>query len=165
MPDILSVIEEDSRSALSETSRLGALGEQLAARFLESEGCRIVMANFTAPIGRNNRGAQIKGEIDIVALDGETICFVEVKTRRTSDFASPIANVDIHKQRVITRTARVYRRIFAVGAMNYRFDVVSVVGPDEPLPAIEIFRAFWKESRFKKKAWLDEPYQNWYRNR
>ena len=61
------------------SSEIGDRGERIAAEFLEREGYRIVVANFTAPIGRNGRGVQVKGEIDIVALDGDILCFVEVK--------------------------------------------------------------------------------------
>src|SRR5690349_18987527 len=98
--------EEDIRPAAASKRETGDRGERLAARFLEDNGYRIVMANFEAPIGRNSREVQIIGEIDIVALDGDTLCFVEVKTRRDLEFAGPLTNVDLRKQRTVTRTAR-----------------------------------------------------------
>ena len=135
------------------TKLLGARGEELAARYLVARGYRLVMTNFVVPVGRNTRNAQVTGEIDIVALDGETLCFVEVKTRRSEEFTPVITAVDIRKQRQITRTARVYRRIFNVFDMEYRFDVVTVLIPESENPKIELVKAFWNESKFRKIAW------------
>src|SRR6188472_1706768 len=98
---------------------LGDRGETLAADFLIQNGFRLVAANFKVPVGRNSKGVQVTGEIDIIALEGETLCFVEVKTRRSADFTPAITAVDVRKQRQITRTARIYRRIFGVLEMSY----------------------------------------------
>lgn len=135
----------------NETKLLGEHGERLAVDHLIRRGYRVVCCNFTVPIGRNIRGAAVTGEIDIIALDGDVLCFVEVKTRSADDFASPLSAVDLRKQRQIIRTARVYRRIFGVGSMEYRFDAVSVV-LDEP-PRIEHHPNFWDESCFSRKNW------------
>lgn len=158
MTEILSLIEEDKRPASLSSSETGSKGERLAADFLVREGYRIVMANFTVPIGRNNNGAQVKGEIDLIALDGEVLCFVEVKTRRSEDFAGPLMNVDLRKQRVVTRTARVYRRVFTVNDLKYRFDVVTVIDNNRDEPKIELYRGFWTESKFRKRIWVDERF-------
>jgi putative endonuclease len=130
------------------TALLGAKGETLAADFLIDKGYRIVVTNFTAPVGRNSRGVKVTGEIDIVALDGQTLCFVEVKTRVSDDFAPPSASVGRRKQRQIIRTARAYRRIFGVGEMAFRYDVVSIVIAHASEPRIELQKAFWSEHRF-----------------
>jgi len=141
---------------------LGQRGELLAKIFLESEGYKIVASNFTIPVGRNMRGAMINGEIDIVAYDSETLCFVEVKTRRSDDFAAPSASVDGRKQRQITRAARAYRRMFGLLGREYRYDVVSIVlaknerGEDKP--RIELLRNFWTESKFRKRRWAREEF-------
>ncbi len=74
--------------------QLGNLGEAYAAAYLEQRGYRLVAANFTLPVGRNLRGAVVNAEIDIVAYEGETLCFVEVKTRASDWFAPPQVNVD-----------------------------------------------------------------------
>lgn len=155
MAEILSVTHQDKRPTMSGTSATGERGEKLAAEFIEREGFRIVMANFKVPVGRNSRGVAVTGEIDLIALDGDTLCFIEVKTRRSRDFADPTANVDLRKQRQITRTARVYRRIFNLLEMNYRFDVVSVLIEKGSQPQIELFRNFWTESKFRKRSWHD----------
>jgi putative endonuclease len=148
------LLEENIRPAVTSKRAAGDRGERLAADFLVKNGYRIVMANFEAPIGRDIRGTQVIGEIDIVALDGETLCFVEVKTRRDLEFAGPLTNVDLKKQRTVTRTARAYRRIFGVYEMKHRYDVVTVVG-DADGSTVELHQAFWTESKFRKRKWAD----------
>ena len=150
------LLEEDIRPTVTSKRATGDRGERLAAEYLEENGYRIVMANFEAPIGRNSRGVQMIGEIDIVALDGETLCFVEVKTRRDLEFAGPLTSVDLRKQRTVTRTARAYRRIFAIHDIKYRFDVVTVVGADDP--RIELLKGFWSESKFRKRKWAEDRF-------
>ena len=135
---------------------LGELGEELAARFLENHGYTLVAANFKVPIGRNLNDAAVTGEIDLIALEGGVLCFVEVKTRSSVDFAEPTAAVNLRKQRQNIRTARVYRNIFRIREMEYRFDVVSVVLKKNARPQIELHKAFWNESKFRKKVWKYE---------
>src|SRR2546428_10194607 len=93
---------------------LGQRGETLAIEHLERAGYRIVAANFSVPIGRNTRDVLINAEIDVVAYDGSTLCFIEVKTRGSDEFAAPQANVDLRKRRQIARAARGYRRMFGL---------------------------------------------------
>lgn len=138
------------------TGALGRHGEDLAARFLMRRGFRLVMSNFRVPVGRNRVGVQVTGEIDIVALDGDVLCFVEVKSRSSDDFSDPLENVDLRKQRQIIRAARVYRRIFNLGDVEYRYDVVSVVKGVDQRAKIELLRSFWTEAKFRKRAWSDE---------
>lgn len=135
---------------------LGERGEDLAARFLTQQGYTIVAANFKVPIGRNLNDASVTGEIDLIALDGDVLCFVEVKTRSSVNFADPTAAVNLRKQRQIIRTARVYRNIFRIREMKYRFDVVSVVLRKDARPQIELHKAFWNEGKFRKKVWKYE---------
>src|SRR6266566_5408044 len=99
---------------------LGKRGEAFAAAYLEQAGYRLVAANFTLPVGRNLRGAVVNTEIDLVAYDGETLCFVEVKTRASDWFAPPQINVDRRKQRQIVRAARAYRSMFGLETQPYR---------------------------------------------
>jgi putative endonuclease len=143
----LAQTSEDTRRSL------GDAGEQAAARFLEAAGYRIVLTNFKVPVGRNSKGVAVTGEIDIVALDGETLCFVEVKTRRSDEFVALTANVDLRKQRQITRTARLYRRLFNVFEMPFRFDVVTVLMPERSAPQIDLRKGFWSEAKFRKTSW------------
>ena len=135
-------------------SSLGQLGESYAAAYLEQLGYRLVAANFTLPIGRNLRGAVVNAEIDLVAYDRDTLCFVEVKTRASDWFAPPQVNVDLRKRRQITRAARVYRRMLGIESEPYRFDVVTVILDDDSTPQIELLRNFWTEESLRKRRWL-----------
>jgi putative endonuclease len=120
---------------------LGKLGEQYAAAYLEQLGYQLVAANFTVPVGRNLRGTTVNAEIDLVAYDGHTLCFIEVKTRASDWFAPPQANIDLRKRRQIARAAREYRRLFALEDQPYRFDAVTIVLTDPP--QIELLRNFF----------------------
>lgn len=153
MPEILSVLNQHIRAVVPTTSETGVRGERIAAEYLEANGYALVLSNFKVPIGRNRRGARVTGEIDIVALDGDVLCFVEVKTKTSDEFADPLASVTTRKQRQITRTARVYRRIFGLREVKYRFDVVSAVLTPNSEPKIKLIKDFWSESKFRKKAW------------
>ncbi|MDQ3489701.1 MAG: YraN family protein [Pyrinomonadaceae bacterium] len=153
MSEIISITNQDIRPAAQSSSATGRAGEKLAADLLVDNGYRLILANFKVPIGRNTKGVQVAGEIDLIALDGEIVCFIEVKTRRSADFASPLASVNLRKQRQITRTARVYRRIFGLQQSSYRFDVVSVLLENANEPKIELIKGFWNEQKFRKRAW------------
>ena len=148
-----------SRPGTTAHFELGQRGEELAAAYLEQQGYRIVAANFTLPVGRNLRGALVNAEIDLVAYEGATLCFVEVKTRASDWFAPPQTNVDLRKQRQIARAARAYRRMLGVEALSYRYDVVSIVLPaatDESTSLqIEILRGFWTEEKLRKRRWTE----------
>jgi putative endonuclease len=140
---------------------LGARGEALAAAFLEQSGYALVAANLKLPVGRNLRGTVVQAEIDLVAYEGDVLCFVEVKTRASDWFAAPEQNVDRRKQRQITRAARAYRRTFNLAGVPYRYDVVSVILPHAtedapaPNPRLELLRNFWTEAKFRKRLWSD----------
>lgn len=139
---------------------LGRRGEELAIEHLERRGYHIVAANFLLPIGRNTRDAMVKAEIDIVAYDGATLCFVEVKTRASAEFAAPQANVDLRKRRQIARAARGYRRMLGLTTAAYRYDVVTVVLPSPGKqiiaePRIELLKNFWTDGKLRKRTWQD----------
>ncbi len=137
---------------------VGACGERLAANYLVAHGYRLVAANFKLPVGRNVRGALVQNEIDIVAYDRATLCFIEVKTRVSDRFAAPERNVDRRKRRQITRAARVYRRLFGVQDEPFRFDVVSITLEPEGAnaPRIELHRGFWTEESLRKRRWASD---------
>ena len=143
----------------AEHLELGRRGEELAAAYLLQAGYRIVAANFSVPVGRNRMGAQINVEIDLVAYEGPTLCFIEVKSRMSDWFAPPEANVDRRKQRQIARAARAYRRMFDLVRAPYRYDVVTVVLPSEdkqnPGPDVQLLRNYWSDDRLLKRTWSD----------
>jgi putative endonuclease len=146
-------------SSPSEHLQLGRRGEELAAAFLQQWGYRIVAANFVVPVGRNRAGAVVNVEIDLVAYDGETLCFIEVKTRGSAWFAPPQVNVDRRKQRQIARGARAYRRVFGLTPSPYRYDVITIVLPAEETsnagPDIQLLRNYWTEDQLRKRIWSE----------
>ena len=99
---------------------LGDEGERLAARRLRRDGYRIVERNFRAA------GA----EIDVVALDGDTLVFIEVKTRLSSGAGRPEDSVHGLKQHRIRRAAAIFARTRAMEECPMRFDVVAVSRPE-----------------------------------
>ena len=161
-------VRDDTEAEIARHIGLGRRGEILAAAHLKYVGYRLVASNFKLPVGRNTRGVIVQAEIDIIAYDGATLCFVEVKTRASDWFAPPEANVDLRKQRQISRAARAYRRMFGLMGVPYRYDVVSVVlqpgseGEDAattaaapPSPRLELLRNFWTDDKFRKRRWSD----------
>ena len=141
---------------------LGRRGEELAAAYLQQLGYRIVATNFTLPVGRNRRGVPINVEIDLVAYQDNTLCFIEVKSRASDWFAPPQVNVDRRKQRQIARAARAYRRMFGLIGEPYRYDVITVVFGEEAdagvFPEIELLRSYWTEDQLHKRTWSDRYY-------
>ena len=159
-------MEINPDSVPSRTLELGRRGEELAAAYLLKLGYRLVAANFSLPVGRNRVGTLINVEIDLVAYEGKTLCFVEVKTRASDWFAPPQANVDKRKQRQIARAARAYRRMFDLVNEPYRYDVVTVVLPSEedrhagkPAFEVELLRNYWTEESLKKRVWSGTYYE------
>lgn len=136
---------------------LGRRGEELAIEHLTRAGYRIVAANFTVPIGRNRRDVIVNGEIDVIAYDGPTLCFIEVKARASDEFAPPHVNVDLRKRRQIARAARGYRAMLGLMNAPYRYDVVTVVssaGSDDEA-RIELLKNFWTDEKLRKRSWND----------
>ena len=158
--------QESDGAAIAEPNKLaphfelGRLGEALAIEHLERAGYRIVAANFRLPIGRNTRDVMVNAEIDVVAYDGPTLCFIEVKTRASDDFAPPQVNVDLRKRRQIARAARGYRRMFGLIDAPYRYDVVTVVSTSsakqtDAEPRIELLKNFWRDEKLRKRKWRE----------
>ena len=133
---------------------LGARGEALALEHLERAGYRVVAANFSLPIGRNTRDTIVNAEIDLIAYDGATLCFIEVKARTSDEVAAPLANIDLRKRRQVARAARGYRSMFGLMAAPYRYDVVSVIAKhSDGEPRIEILKGFWTDEQLRKRHW------------
>ena len=90
--------------------------EDVARRKLEAAGYRILESNFRTRAG----------EIDFVARDGDTLCFIEVKGRRSTRFGSPAEAVTMEKRRRIHRAAEAYLQRRRLSQAVCRFDVVSI---------------------------------------
>jgi len=95
---------------------LGARGEEIAVAYLKRQKYRIIETNFRCRCG----------EVDIIARDGKTLVFVEVKTRRTASYGLPQLAVTPFKQRQISKAALAYLSKNRLMEENARFDVVSI---------------------------------------
>ena len=110
---------------------LGQRGEDAAAKFLRKLGYIIVARGHRDRIG----------EIDLVAVDGRTVVFIEVKTRTSQDAGHPAEAVDDDKQRRLTRLALAYMKRHDLLECSARFDVVAITWPDaKSKPKIEHFK-------------------------
>jgi putative endonuclease len=130
---------------------LGRRGERMALAHLRSNGYRVVLMNFTVPIGQRSDGRLLTGEIDIVAYDesgaAPVLAFIEVKTRSADQLAAPESAIDRRKRRQIVRAARAYRRILRVQEEEYRFDVVSIVAAPRARPVLNLRRGYFVDDR------------------
>ena len=111
---------------------LGRRGEEAAFFFLRREGYVV-----TARGWRSHRYA---GDIDLIAWDGPALCFVEVKTRTSRDFASAESAVDERKRRTLRTIARHYMRQLPAPALA-RFDVLSIYFEAGKAADFTLFRA------------------------
>lgn len=117
----------------SDRFSLGPAGENAAAVYLQKAGYRI--------LARGHR--QRLGEIDLIALDGNCLVFVEVKTWHSDYAGDPSEAVDVRKQERLTRAALIYLKRHRLLEQPARFDVISIVWPKRPdaAPAIRHFRS------------------------
>lgn len=102
------------------TTNKGQCAEQLAAKFLRSNGLKVLTQNFHCRFG----------EIDIIAQDNNTIIFIEVKYRKQTSFGGAISAVPVSKQQKIIKSAQIYLQQAALNEYNTacRFDVIALQG-------------------------------------
>jgi putative endonuclease len=117
-----------SRPRSTTASReLGVAGEQLAAEFLQRMGYTILSRNWRSR----------HGEIDLVARDGATLVFCEVKTRRSVRFGAPAAAVGHQKRQHMRATALAWLAAHRCAASTIRFDVIGIRIPVTGAPALQ----------------------------
>ncbi len=110
---------------------LGRLGEQLASRHLKNNGYRLLAKNFHSRFG----------EIDLIALDGPTLVFVEVKTRWSQKFGSPEEAVTPRKIRRMIKAAYYFQLLHPELPESLRLDVVAIdLSPNGKVERIEIIK-------------------------
>lgn len=109
---------------------LGQRGEALAVEFLRARDYVIVARNYRCRLG----------EIDLVALDGATLVFVEVRSRSGARLGTPLESVDVRKQARVGRVARHFVATRGFADRDARFDVVAVRFDADP-PAVEHVQA------------------------
>ena len=115
----VSTLVVRARAAWSRYRSPDRRGERAAERCLRRLGYKIV--------ARRERGRM--GELDLVAVDGRTIVFIEVKTRRGHDAGHPAEAVGPEKQRQLTRLALAYLKRHDLLEYPARFDVIAVTWP------------------------------------
>jgi putative endonuclease len=118
------------KGSLAPDHALGRRGEDIAHRFLRRSGIVVVARNY-----RMNSGA---GEVDLIGWEGDTLVFVEVKSRQTDAYGSPDRAIGPQKEFSLIRAAREYARHAEVPWGRVRFDVVNVVFTTPP--AVTHFR-------------------------
>lgn len=109
----------------------GKQGEDLAVQFLKQKGYKILERNF------HKRYA----EIDIIAIDGDTLVFVEVKTRTSNKFGNPLEGIGLWQQKALRRAALFYKSIHQELPEGLRIDAVAVfLSPAGAVPKIELVK-------------------------
>ena len=97
----------------------GRLAEDLAHRYLQKQGMTVIARNYRTPSG--------SGELDIVAMEGETLVVVEVKSRSSTEFGLPERKVDHDKEVRVARGAEDFARRAGIPLDKVRFDVLAIV--------------------------------------
>ena len=108
----------------------GRRGERIACRFLLRLGFDILVRRYR---GRS-------GEVDLIALEGDTLAFIEVKTRSSRQYGDPWEFVDWEKQQRLRRTAEAFIAEYNLGQYAYRFDIVAVVAPGKLREEVALYR-------------------------
>jgi putative endonuclease len=109
----------------------GTRGERAAARYLRQSGFRLLRRNYRCRLG----------EIDVIALEGDTVVFVEVRSTERSDAGRPAASVNSSKQAQVSKLALHFLSTHRLLNQRIRFDVIAVRWPRaEKLPEIHHFR-------------------------
>lgn len=116
------------------TSEVGHRGEAIAANFLQEQGYLLLKRNFRTRFG----------EIDIIAKEGNVLCFVEVRSRQNAESGHPLETISSHKQKRILRAADAFLRDYKA-CEEVRFDVVGIVY--EPKLTISLIRDAFDASR------------------
>ena len=111
----------------------GKNSEEIAAQFLLSKGYKILERNYRTP----------RGELDLVALDGKVLVFVEVKARRGLGFGEPAWAVDRRKQQHLIRASLFYLSRKRIQNRSCRFDIVVIQEREDGQQKIDlIYNAF-----------------------
>lgn len=117
---------------------LGRRGEELAREYLEDAGYAILTTNYRSPLG----------ELDLVVKKDDTVIFVEVRTRSTPSFGTPLESIDRRKQEKLIRLALQFCAHHCLYSKNLRFDVIGIY-MDVQRPKIEhIENAFFAGGKY-----------------
>lgn len=110
---------------------VGRRGEAVAARYLEESGLHVIDRNWRCS----------DGEIDIVAVDGDVLVVVEVKSRSSLDFGHPFEAITEPKLQRLHRLSAAWRRFHALRFREHRIDAVAVLQQGSKPPKVEYLKA------------------------
>lgn len=110
---------------------IGNKGEEIACQYLKKQGYKIIERNYRI------RG----GEIDIIARDGETLVFIEVKTRWSHEYGPPVESMTFWKIKALLKTAKFYILKINWCDKEYRLDFIGIdFANSEDNPKIELIK-------------------------
>ena len=104
-----------------ERHELGKTGEEIGTQYLINNGYKLIIRNFRCR----------QGEVDIIAKDKDEIVFIEVKTRRNTNYGYPIDAVDKRKQKHILNASKYYVYKNKLEKRKIRFDVIEIYKKDK----------------------------------
>lgn len=116
---------------------LGAVGEMLAAEHLKRSGYRILERNYRCKAG----------EIDVVAKEGGVLAFVEVRSKSSDAFGTPLESIRFRKRSKLRQVAAYYLAERSIDCDGIRFDAVGVTWPAACEPSCELVRDAFREAR------------------
>lgn len=114
--------------------KLGRRGEAMAATYLFNKKIEVLCCNYTGKLG----------EIDIIARDGEVICFIEVKTRMSTTRSRPAEGLSEKQKKRIIRSAASYLHEIGGPKVVYRFDLIEIVFGYFDIIELRYWRNHWK---------------------
>ena len=109
---------------------LGQSGEQLAAAYVRARGYTIVQTNVRFPVG----------EIDLIARQGEVLCFIEVRSASSAAWGGPLATVTYPKQQRLIHAAQWYLKRLRTLPPQIRFDVIAITWRAGGTPSFELIQ-------------------------
>ena len=112
---------------MSEKRKIGNLGEQEVVTYLKTKGYKILARNFLKPYG----------EVDIIAMKDDIVCFIEVKTRKNTRYGTPREAVNYYKQQRIIKASQAYMIENKLTDYLMRFDVAEVLVESRKINLIE----------------------------
>ena len=111
------------------TRQSGASAEDVAAAYLRRHGYQLIVRNYRCRAG----------ELDIIAIDRDTLVFVEVRSRRDREHGGAVAMIDARKRVQVERVARAYLARNPTALSRVRFDIVAITGDD-----VQLLRDAWR---------------------
>jgi putative endonuclease len=131
------------RKAKNYKKKLGYLGEKIAISLLKKKNYRIHIHNYNNP----------KGEIDIIAQDGLTLCFIEVKTRRKKNIWKPADNLKLKQMRRIFNSSMSYLKQINNPNIPVRYDLIEIIYNKFDIQEVKHHTNFFSQSTLKNKTY------------